>query len=168
MNRVRIRRITAALAGLTSACLGMAAAAPAAFAQDVSSPNYQAMPAAWVPEALLHGEDLGPVSGSGSAASPAARTVTRIVVVGGMPGWHIALIVAGAALLAAVAAVLLDRTWAARRRPGSSIRPAASTRSGEPDEDREFWHGRAEIVGDDADLIGTAELAVPRTRHTPR
>jgi len=123
MNRVRIRRITAALAGLASACPGMAAAAPAAFAQDVSSPSYQAMPTAWVREALLHGEDLGPVSGSGSAASPAARTVTRIVVVGGMPGWHIALIVAGAALLAAVAAVLLDRAW----RPGAG-RAAQSAR----------------------------------------
>ena len=36
------------------------------------------------------------------------------VVVGGTPGWQIALIAAGAALLAAVIAVLLDRARAAR------------------------------------------------------
>jgi hypothetical protein len=33
-----------------------------------------------------------------------------------MPGWQIALIAAGAALVAAVLAVLADRTWIARRR----------------------------------------------------
>ena len=33
-----------------------------------------------------------------------------------MPGWQIALIAIGAALLAANAAVLLDRAWAARRK----------------------------------------------------
>jgi hypothetical protein len=32
-----------------------------------------------------------------------------------MPGWEIALIAVGAALLAAVLAVLLDRAWAPRR-----------------------------------------------------
>jgi hypothetical protein len=42
--------------------------------------------------------------------------VTRIVVAGGMPGWQIVLIVAGAALLAAMVAVFLDRAWAARRK----------------------------------------------------
>jgi hypothetical protein len=40
-------------------------------------------------------------------------------VVGGMPGWQIALIAIGAALLAAIAAVLADRAWAARRRPAA-------------------------------------------------
>jgi hypothetical protein len=39
------------------------------------------------------------------------------VVVGGMPGWQIALIAVVAALLAATAAVLAYRAWAARRRP---------------------------------------------------
>ena len=38
------------------------------------------------------------------------------MVVGGMPGWQIALIAIGAALLAATAAVLADRAWATRRR----------------------------------------------------
>ena len=37
------------------------------------------------------------------------------MVVGGMPGWQIALIAIGAALLAATAAVLADRAWATRR-----------------------------------------------------
>jgi len=37
------------------------------------------------------------------------------VVIGGTPGWQIALIAAGAALLAAILAVSLDRARAARR-----------------------------------------------------
>ncbi len=36
------------------------------------------------------------------------------VVIGGTPGWQIALIAAGAALLGAIAAVLVDRARAAR------------------------------------------------------
>jgi hypothetical protein len=44
--------------------------------------------------------------------SPAAQVVT---VVGGMPGWQIALIAIGAALVAAVCAVLASRAWTARR-----------------------------------------------------
>ncbi|HEY6278772.1 MAG TPA: hypothetical protein VIX86_20870 [Streptosporangiaceae bacterium] len=42
------------------------------------------------------------------------------VVVGGMPGWQTALIAAGAALVAATAAVLLDRMRASQRRPATS------------------------------------------------
>jgi hypothetical protein len=34
----------------------------------------------------------------------------QVVVAGGMPGWQIALIAIGAAILAAAAAVFLDRT----------------------------------------------------------
>jgi hypothetical protein len=37
------------------------------------------------------------------------------VVAGGMPGWRIILIAAGAALAAVVVAVLLDRAHAARK-----------------------------------------------------
>jgi hypothetical protein len=55
-----------------------------------------------------------PPGGGGAPASPAPPD-TVAVVAGGMPGWQIALIAVGAALLAAVLAVLLDRTWAARR-----------------------------------------------------
>jgi hypothetical protein len=97
MNHIRrirrIRRIAGVLAGLALAWLGLAAAAPAAFAMVVPVPG-----------------------GSGSVA-PAlpARTVTHTVVVGGMPGWQIALIAIGAALLTAALAVLADRARAARR-----------------------------------------------------
>jgi biopolymer transport protein ExbB/TolQ len=41
------------------------------------------------------------------------------VVVGGMPGWQIALIAMAAALFAAVSAVLAYRTRAARRKPAA-------------------------------------------------
>ena len=97
MNRIRrIRRIAGVLAGLACAWLGLAAAAPAAFARvPVPGP---------------------PASGPGVAPAPAVPAVTRIVVTGGMPGWQIALIAVGAALLAATAAVLADRAWTARRK----------------------------------------------------
>jgi hypothetical protein len=162
----RIRAIAAALAGLACACLGLAVAAPAAFAQALGSPGGGGMPVGLIRQALLQGEDLAPVSGPGSVRSSVAPAVTRTVVVGGMPGWQIGLIVIGAALVAAAAAVLADRTWAARRRPDSSTRPAASSRPGQPDDDRP--HSGAQMPGDDADLIGTADLAVPRTRPAPR
>ena len=88
-----IRRIAAALAGLAGALLAFATASPA-MAATMSVPHYGA-PA------------------SGAPAPPAA--LTRTVVVGGMAGWQIALIAAGAALLAAALAVLADRARAARR-----------------------------------------------------
>jgi hypothetical protein len=49
-----------------------------------------------------------------------------VVAAGGMPGWQITLIAVGAALAAAVLAVLADRTWSARGRLGA----AASRASG--------------------------------------
>jgi hypothetical protein len=52
-----------------------------------------------------------PDAGSGTAGVIVVRTV-----VGGMPGWQIAVIVVVAALIAAVAAVLFDRAREARRR----------------------------------------------------
>jgi hypothetical protein len=48
---------------------------------------------------------------------PGPPTVVHTVVVGGMPGWQIAVIAIVAALVAATAAVLLDRFRPARRRP---------------------------------------------------
>jgi hypothetical protein len=54
-----------------------------------------------------------PGGGGGTAGQPDA---VRTVIIGGMPGWQIALIAVVAALAAAVAAVLVDRTRAARRR----------------------------------------------------
>jgi hypothetical protein len=46
--------------------------------------------------------------------------VTHTVVVGGMPSWQIALIAAGAALLAGALAVLADRALAAHRRTAAT------------------------------------------------
>ena len=102
MNHIRrIRRIAGVLAGLAFACLGLAAAAPAAFAMMI-------VPAP---------------GGSGSVApAPPARAATHTIVVGGMPGWQIALIAIGAALLAAALSVLAGRARAARRQ---AVTPAA-------------------------------------------
>jgi hypothetical protein len=51
-------------------------------------------------------------------------------VTGGMPGWQITLIALAAALLAAVAAVLLDRAWATHRPAPQSDRMDAHARCG--------------------------------------
>jgi hypothetical protein len=94
MNRTRpfrpIGRLTGALAALATVLLAAATAAPAAFAEPVP-----------------------PVGGGGDvivAPSPPVQ-----VVAGGMPGWQIALIALGAAVVAAAIAVLLDRARAGRR-----------------------------------------------------
>jgi hypothetical protein len=99
MNRIkRTRRAAAALTGLALTWLVLATAAPAAFAGVVPAQG-----------------------GAGGVTAPATvPAVTRTVVVGGMPGWQIALIAAGAALLAAGLAVLADRARAARRKTALS------------------------------------------------
>ena len=84
---VRLRRLAAALAAIICAVLATAAVVPAASAMIPIPPGGPAVPA------------------------PAVRLVTE----GGMAGWQIALIALGAALLAATAAVLLDRARAARQ-----------------------------------------------------
>jgi hypothetical protein len=89
----RIRRLGGALAGLACAMLGLAMTAPAAFAS------------------LPGGDD-----GGSFTPAPTARTVTRVIVIGGMPGWQIALIAAGAAVLAAALAVLAYRALTAHRK----------------------------------------------------
>ena len=88
----RIRRYAGVLAALAGALLAFAATAPAAFA--VTAPP-------------------GGATGAGASTSHA---VVRTVVVGGMPGWQIALIAAGAALAAATMAVLADRARAAQKK----------------------------------------------------
>lgn len=47
--------------------------------------------------------------------APMAPAHIHTIVIGGMPGWQISLIAAGAALAAAAVALLLDRAWAARK-----------------------------------------------------
>jgi hypothetical protein len=78
-----IRRYVAILTGLFGTITLFGVGAPAAFA-----------------------EPLPPGGGGGPAD---VVNVTRTVVVGGMPGWQIALIAIGAALLAAAAAISADR-----------------------------------------------------------
>jgi hypothetical protein len=92
----RIRRVSASLAAFAATLLGLSAGAPAAFA----STNIFPAP-----------------GGGGPATGTPPATAGHTVIVGGMPGWQVAVIAAGAALLAAAAAVLLDRAWQARRQP---------------------------------------------------
>ena len=80
---------------LAGAVLASAAAAPAALAVNRPLPVRPAL--AFVP------------------TYPATSPATAAVAAGGMPGWQIALIALGAALIAATAAVILDRALAARK-----------------------------------------------------
>jgi hypothetical protein len=64
---------------------------------------------------LAFGAAAPPALATMPPPAPAGTPAIRTVVTGGMPGWQITLIAAGAALLAAVLAVLLDRARAARR-----------------------------------------------------
>jgi hypothetical protein len=90
-----LRRFAAVVAGLAAALVAFA------------TPAFASLPPG-------HG---GPV---GHAVPPPAGTpVVQVhtIVSGGTPGWAIALIAIGAALLAATLAVLVERTRAARRKP---------------------------------------------------
>ena len=94
MNSIhRIRRSVIALAALAASLMVTFAATPA-FARlaPADPPGYVA------------------------PASVPAQVQVRTIVAGGMPGWQITLIAAGAALIAAALAVLADRALAGRRR----------------------------------------------------
>jgi hypothetical protein len=84
-----LRRAGLFLAGIVVTCLSLGGARPAAASTVVRDPP--------------DGAPLTPMA-------PAVRTV----VVGGMPGWQIALIALAAALVAAALAVLADRTRTTR------------------------------------------------------
>ena len=106
MNPIRhLRRLAGVLAGLACTWLGLAVAAPAAFAVRYPIPGGPAGPV--IPARLPPGWNK----------HPPLPVRVHTVVAGGMPGWQIALIAAGAALLAAAVAVLAYRARAARRRP---------------------------------------------------
>jgi hypothetical protein len=92
--RARLGRLTAVLAAITCSLLASIAIVPAAFARPVPPP----------------GGSYGP-----DPAGPAPATTIHVITTGGMAGWQIALIAIGAALVAATAAILLDRTLAGRR-----------------------------------------------------
>lgn len=106
MSHIRMRRAGAALTGLAGTWLGLAVAAPSAFA----SPPGAAGPVIQ-PSGIAAQMPPGGAGGGGQGFV----TVTRTIVVGGMPGWQIALIAASAALVAAGLAVLANRARAARR-----------------------------------------------------
>ena len=91
MNPIRhIRRFAAVLAVLA----GAAPAGTPAFARLEPDPG---------------------IEGYVAPAPVPAQVQYRTIVAGGKPGWQIALIAVGAALLAATMAVLADRARAARR-----------------------------------------------------
>ncbi len=103
MNGIRrIRRLASVLAGLAGVLLASAAAVPAAFAGTNPIPD---------PPGYIGDPYIGT-----SAVAPTPAAAVHVINTGGMPGWQIALIAIGAALLAATAAVLLDRAWAAHRK----------------------------------------------------
>jgi hypothetical protein len=99
----RLRHLAAVLAAVTCGLLASAAVVPAAFALTPK------------PQPYLRGL-YGP-----APAVPVPASTIRVITTGGMAGWQIALIAAGAALVAAAASVLLDRARAARR---ASVTPA--------------------------------------------
>ena len=86
----RLRRAAAVLAALTCGVLAWAAVVPAAFATPTPLPP--------------PGGQYGP-----APVVPGPATIVRVVTAGGMAGWQVALIAAGAAVVAAAAAVRLDR-----------------------------------------------------------
>ena len=91
----RARRLGGLLAGLGVLVAALVGTGPAALAMEV------------------------PPAGALAPAPPPPATVA-----GGMPGWQITLIAVGAALAAAVLAVMADRARSARKR--SAAAPAAS------------------------------------------
>ena len=82
-----LRRILAAAITLTGTVLALATA-PAAFARPLPPPD---------------------------CCATSANAPVTLITGGGMPGWQITLIAAGAALAGAALAILLDRAWAARK-----------------------------------------------------
>jgi hypothetical protein len=114
MNPIRrIRRGAGVLTGLACAWLGLAAAAPAAFAAGppIPGPAGYITPAAEPPGLVKHH-----ILPSGHFTGPVGKITVHTIVIGGMPGWQIALIAVGSALAAATVAVLIDRAQAARRK----------------------------------------------------
>lgn len=93
-----LRRITVALAVVTGGLLAWASVVPAASASIIPIP---------------------PDGPYGPATTPGTPLM---IPVGGMPGWQITVIALAAALVAATAAVILDRAWAGRRSASPTTR----------------------------------------------
>jgi hypothetical protein len=135
-----IRRLTAAVAGLAGALLAVAAVAPAALADP-----FPPRPPGWDKHPPL------PPSGAG----------IHVVVVGGMPGWQIALIAIGAALLAASAAagIIAKRGGSPVRRPRAKM-SASAPPAGPP--------GTSRATGPSPAAARTQRHMPPRRRPRPR
>jgi hypothetical protein len=133
------RRLTAAVAGLAGALLAFAAVAPAALARP-----FPPRPPGWDKHPPL---PLGHVAG--------------IHVVGGMPGWQIALIAIGAALLAASAAagIIAKRGGSPVRRPRAKM-SASAPPAGPP--------GTFRATGPSPAAARTRRHMPPRRRPRPR
>jgi hypothetical protein len=89
----RLGRLAMVLATVISGLLASVAAGTAAFANSIPIGDGGAVPIV-----------------------PVSPATVRVVSTGGMAGWQVALITAGAALVAAAAAVFVDRKLAGRRR----------------------------------------------------
>ena len=94
---IRLHRAGLVLAGIAVTLLNVAVTLPALASSSV--------------------RPLPPPGGEpGTPPAQAVDPVVRTMVVGGMPGWQIALIAIAASLLAATAAVLAYRAWTIRVR----------------------------------------------------
>lgn len=98
-----IRRLACILAGLTAGLLALATISPAAFARPG--------PSSVTPTAPVTQPRLPP----GWNKHPPLPAHVHALATGGMPGWQIALIAAGATILAAAFVTLLARARATRR-----------------------------------------------------
>ena len=107
MNRIHrsIRVLTGLFAGVAVA---LAANPPAAFAAPTPPPG---QPPRFLP--------CSPTCANGLHTLIPAHI--HAAATGGMPGWQITLIAIGAALLAAVTTLLLNRAWIARRRATATV-----------------------------------------------
>ena len=103
----RIHRSVCVLAGLFAGAIAALAAALATSAPPPARVLTRSGLTTFRPGNGLPGGTAGWTS---RVLAPAHAAVTS-----GMPGWQITLIAIGAALLAAAAALLLDRAWMARR-----------------------------------------------------
>ena len=98
-----VRHAASVVLAICSSLLGFALFAPSASALMVGFQSYA--------------NGRVPSSAGTPLVAPQPRlTVVHTVLAGGMAGWQVTLIAVGAALLAAVVAVLADRARAERRR----------------------------------------------------
>ena len=116
----RIRRICRSLAGLPWRAGALAASAAAAPAVLATAPP---LPPGWNHRPPMPLEYI---------FGPVVKVPGRTIVIGGMPGWQITLIAAGAALLAAALTVTVYQIRAARRRVPTSAAPAMTASSATP------------------------------------